>query len=207
MTWADTSIVACVSSGARLKSMTIRVRCLSVVVAGAMTAALAAPLVAQSLADVARKEEERRKAVKESVKVYTNKDLKAVPSAPPEVPADSAGPDTTEASTGTAGQDSEKAAEKTTKDEAYWAGRMKELQTQLDRDGSYAEALQSRINALTADFAARDDPAQRSVIERDRQKALSELDRLRKAIAGDKTAIADFEEEARRAGVPSGWLR
>jgi DNA repair exonuclease SbcCD ATPase subunit len=192
--------------------MTVRVRFLSAVLAGAMAPGLAAPLVAQSLADVARKEEERRKAVKEPVKVYTNKDLKAVPSAPPEVPSDSAEVDTTKASAGATSQDAEKAAEKktdeaTTKDQAYWAGRMKELQTQLDRDGSYAEALQSRINALTADFAARDDPAQRSVIEQDRQKALSELDRLRKAVADGKTAIADLEEEARRAGVPPGWLR
>ena len=40
---------------------------------------------AQSLADVAKKEEERRKALPAPVKVYTNKDLNAVP--PPPVPA------------------------------------------------------------------------------------------------------------------------
>jgi hypothetical protein len=205
-------LLACTPFGALQKPMTVNVRCLSAVLAGAIAAALAAPLVAQSLADVARKEEERRKAAKEPVKVYTNKDLKAGPSIPPEVPADSAERDAAVGSTAATGQDAEKADEKktdegTTKDQAYWAGRMKELQTQVDRDGSYAEALQSRINALTADFSARDDPAQRSVVEQDRQKALVELDRLKKAIADGKTAIADFEEEARRAGVPPGWLR
>jgi hypothetical protein len=30
---------------------------------------------------------------------------------------------------------------------------------------------------------------------------------LKQAIESDKKAIADLEEEARRAGVPAGWLR
>jgi hypothetical protein len=44
-----------------------------------------APLRAQSLAEVAKKEQERRKAVPKPAKVYTNKDLSALPagSAPP----------------------------------------------------------------------------------------------------------------------------
>jgi len=77
----------------------------------------------------------------------------------------------------------------------------------LERDTGYADAMQTRINALTTDFTNRDDPSQRSAIERDRQKALSELDRLRKQIEDDKKAISELEEEARRAGVPPGWLR
>ena len=40
---------------------------------------------------------------------------------------------------------------------------MQALLAQLDRDQIYSEAMQSRINALTADFTARDDPAQRAV--------------------------------------------
>jgi hypothetical protein len=36
---------------------------------------------------------------------------------------------------------------------------------------------------------------------------LDELARLKKAIDSDKKAVADLEEEARRAGVPPGWLR
>jgi len=36
---------------------------------------------------------------------------------------------------------------------------------------------------------------------------VAELDRLKKQLLADKKAIADLEEEARRAGVPPGWLR
>ena len=93
------------------------------------------------------------------------------------------------------------------RDQAYWGGRMKDLRTQLDRDQIFADALQTRVNSLTADFVNRDDPAQRAGIERDRQRALAELERLKKAIEAGKKAIADLEEEARRAGVPPGWLR
>jgi hypothetical protein len=67
--------------------------------------------------------------------------------------------------------------------------------------------MQTRINSLNADFVNRDDPAQRAVIERDRQKALAELARLKQSILDTKKKTADFEEEARRAGVPPGWLR
>jgi len=81
------------------------------------------------------------------------------------------------------------------------------LQAQLERDQTYADALQSRINQLTSDFVGRDDPAQRAVLARDKQKAIDELNRLKQAIVNDKKAISDLEEEARRAGVPPGWLR
>ena len=84
---------------------------------------------------------------------------------------------------------------------------MKELEAALERDQTYADALQSRINALTTDFVNRDDPAQRAVIAADRQKAVVELERLKTQIEDGRAAIADFQEEARRAGVPPGWLR
>ena len=66
---------------------------------------------------------------------------------------------------------------------------------------------QTRINALTADFAGRDDPFQRAQIGDDRQKAIAELARVTLEIDKATKSIGDIEEEARRAGVPPGWLR
>jgi hypothetical protein len=164
---------------------------------------------AQSLADVAKKEEERRKAVGEPAKVYTNKDLHAVP--PGSVPspaAEKAPGDEAKEPEGDAKGKAGKADEKEpVKDQAYWAGKQKALLNQLEQDQSYATAMQTRINALTTDFTNRDDPVQRAQIERDRQKALADLDRLTKAILADQKAIAAFQEDARRAGIPPGWLR
>jgi hypothetical protein len=188
----------------------------------------AASSYAQSLADVARKEEERRKTQAPATKVYTNKDLGEAPPATVPAPSQAAGgsaspsssAESTPSSTTDATKKGDQKEAKDSKDareakddkteaqgQAYWAKRMKTARETLDRDSTFADALQSRISALTTDFVNRDDPAQRSTIERDRQKAIAELDRLKKQIVDDRKAVADIEEEARRAGVPPGWLR
>jgi hypothetical protein len=199
----------------------MRFRRLLPVVTGVLIVCGAGRTLAQSLGDVAKKEEERRKHVQSAGKVYTNRDLGSAP--PPSTPAaPAAGEDksVSTASTPDGSKDSKDAKDdKSAKDAkastpaedakgpAYWSAKRRTLQDTLDRDLTFADALQSRINALATDFVNRDDPAQRAVIERDRQKAVAELERLRKQIADDRKAIADFEEEARRAGVPPGWLR
>src|ERR1700720_1075825 len=47
-----------------------------------LLATIIAPLRAQSLADLSRQEEQRRKTINRPAKVYTNKDLGQVPPAP-----------------------------------------------------------------------------------------------------------------------------
>lgn len=184
----------------------------------ALVGGLGVPLFGQSLAEVAKQEEDRRKAVKGSGRAYSNKDLRPVP--PPAAPPVSATPPTSPGSADP-GSDTlqpaeqkaeDKGADKSpvkseTKDAKYWAGRMQGLREQLERDRLHAEALQSRINALTSDFAGRDDPAARSQIGVAREKAIAELERLKVAINEGTKAIAALEEEARRAAVPPGWLR
>ena len=179
--------------------------------------AVTATVSAQTLADVARKESERRQTVPGGSKSYSNTDLKPVPGAPAADAADPADATKPEPATADAGADAEKkpsgdaekgsADETEVKDQAYWSKRMADLKDQLERDQTFLDALQTRIDSLTADFVNRDDPAQRGQIANDRQKALAELDRLKKAIAQGKAAIPELEEEARRAGVPAGWLR
>jgi hypothetical protein len=173
-------------------------------------AGAAPPARAQSLADVAKKEEERRKNSPEPTKVYTNKDLKAVPAGSPAAPPAEAAPapgGAGQAAGGDAKAAKGKDDKEPVKDQAYWAGKQKTLQDQLSQDEAYAEAMQTRINSLTTDFVNRDDPAQRAKIDKDRIKALADLDRLKKAIADDTKALATFQEDARRAGIPPGWLR
>lgn len=176
-----------------------------------------APLSGQTLADVAKREEDRRKTVKPSGRTITNRDLQSVPpaTAAPAPVADLAGsPTGSQPDSSASAAGSERAAD-TAKDEVRapateekaWRDRMTRLKTQLDRDRIFAEALQTRINALTTDFVNRDDPAQRAVIGADRQKSIDELNRLKKAVVDGTKAIADLEDEARRAGVPAGWLR
>lgn len=192
----------------------------ALVVAAVLAAVLTSGAPAQSLGDVARQEQARRKgtpSTQGSVKVYTNDDLKGAPApaatapstAPgttPDTKADASKPgDTKTADAKTADGKAPKADPKG--DEATWRKRRQAIQDAIDRAKTFAEALQSRINGLTTDFAARDDPAQRAAVNNDRQKSLTELDRVKKEIEQHTKELADLQEEARKSGVPAGWLR
>jgi len=176
------------------------------VLAGAATAS------AQSLADVARQEEARRKAVSGAGKVYTNEALQPEPPpSPGSVPATTPAPAPPEASATPPAADGSKpaapAAGATPKTEAEWKKRIADERDALSRAQIFAEALQSRINVLSADFVNVDDPARRDVVAAERQKALAELDRVKTEIQAHQKEITNIQTEARKAGVPAGWVR
>jgi hypothetical protein len=170
-----------------------------------------APLSAQSsLADVAKKEQERRKTVKAPSKVLTNRDLIPAPvvSPAPAPPTDAAAPAAADGSKPAAAAPAEgETKAEPAKDQAYWSKRAVELQNALSRNETFSVALQSRINALANEYTNQGDGVRQQAIAVERQKALADLDRLNKEIADGRKAIADLQEEARRSGVPAGWLR
>jgi hypothetical protein len=91
--------------------------------------------------------------------------------------------------------------------ESEWRERALAARAALERDEVLHDAMQSRVNALTNDVTSRDDPAQRAELVKQRARALSEFDRLTLQVEKDKLAIAALEEEARKKGVPPGWIR
>lgn len=153
-----------------------------------------------SLAELARKEQERRKTVKTPAKVITKKDLPPAAQNPP--------PPAAPAPAATKIDESKPPENKPDeKDETWWKNRINQVREELRRNEMFAEALQTRINSLSSDFVNRDDPFQRAKIGEDRDKALAELSRVKAEIVNSKKHIEDIEEEARKAGVPPGWLR
>lgn len=179
---------------------------LSGLVAGVLLTA-AVPVCAQSLGELAKKEAERRKAAPPAAKTYTNEDLKKLPPMNPEVGGRQDPTKVEETAKpvppkGESSKDGEPA-----KDEKFWRARITAAKEEVRRNETFKDALQSRINGLSADFVNRDDPAQRAAIADDRQKAMAEMARVSGEIEKSIKAIADIEEEARRAGVPPGWLR
>lgn len=161
---------------------------------------------AAQLGEIARQEAERRKTIKSSGRTYTNDSLRPAPteSAPASAQpaAETPAPPAAYASPATIDE-----AEARKKDEARWRARIAGERDALARAKSFADALQSRINALYTDFVNRDDPVQRSEIAVEREKSLAELERLQKEIQVRTKAIAGIQDEARRAGVPAGWVR
>jgi len=169
----------------------------------------------QTLGEVAKKEADRRKAQPQTGKVYTNKDLPASAQKPAtanpstETPAQTP-TDPVAAATEQKAEDGKAPGDKPQgdqKDQAYWKNRMATAREELRRSEMFAEALQTRVNTLNKDFSSRDNPAQRSAIGADRTEALNELTRVKQDVERGKKQIADIEEEARKAGVPPGWVR
>ena len=171
-----------------------------------------------SLAELARQEMARRDAIPEEARarVYTNADLResggltvaaaprsAAERADPE--AGNAGPEAED----TSGGDTAEAAANADapRDEAYWRSRIAEADASRARAALMADALQNRADGLWAQFTAIDDPARQRAVERQRNDALEALETARVELEAAERTIAQIREEARRAGVPPGWLR
>ena len=182
-----------------------------------LTVTVTASAQETSLAAVAKQERARRASIGEKSKVYTNDDLRGGPrlttgtpplSAPSPLTAPSiepAGPNTTPSADAAAldGLD----GPETEQGEEYWRNRIMTARDQRRRAELMAAALQNRVDGLWADFTARDDPFQRAEIGQDRIEALEELEQTKADVLRLDQEIRDTQEEARRAGVPPGWLR
>ncbi len=175
--------------------------------------AVSAAARAQSLADVARKEAERRKTVAAPAKVYTDADLRLVarPQPPEPAPVDPGKAADLEAKPTDKAADAAapaKAAEPSVDlGEQHWRTLIDDARGALARSASYLQALDERVRALTADFNAREDPAQRNAIWGQRGRAIDDMNRLKEDMAEQEKAIAKIEADARKAGVPPGWIR
>jgi hypothetical protein len=137
---------------------------------------------AQSLAELASKEKERREKIDaERARSYTDEDLRELggPLTTSTVAAGEAEPEEE-------GEDDEP-AEDGRRTREYWQGRLKTLAERSAR-------IESRLNRPGFD----QNTASRSFFERQRlERELAEVRAEREALF----------EEARRAGVPPGWLR
>ena len=192
--------------------MTRRLLLFPVLVAALLAPAVAYAQATPTLGELARKEEERRKALKAaSTVVLTDKDVPrattpptptaAAGEAPGEKPADPGEkPDEKPAGPGEKPQEP-------VKDEAWWKERITRVREELRRNEMFADALQTRINAFATDFASQDDPYRRAEIAQQRATAIAELDRVKADLEANRKAMAAIEEDARRAAVPPGWLR
>jgi hypothetical protein len=168
------------------------------------------PSSTTSLAEVARQEEARRKSTRKATKVFTNANLAApdTPSAPPSTVSTTSGNVTPSNTSPTfPGGQAPPVNKADMKDQAYWQGRISQARTTLTRTQMFADSLQTKINSLRTDFVNRDNRVEREKIQQDLNTSLAELERLKKEIDAQQKAITAIEDEARRANVPSGWLR
>jgi hypothetical protein len=177
---------------------------------------------AQSLADVARKEAERRKTIQKPAKVYTDADLRRYPVAtPPEVqPADraaAAGAGNTSAATAenavaaagpeTAGAPATPVEPSVDLGEQYWRKLISDARATLARSSSYLVALRERSRALATQFYTLEDPVARNAAAAQRKTVLQDIEHLKQDMVTQEEAIAKIEADARKANIPPGWIR
>jgi hypothetical protein len=194
--------------------------CMKRVIAITIALAVASPGVALAqvsstvpLAEVAKKEEARRKTTKKATRVITNANLGAneVNLPPRSMPSfagsATATPSNTSPGSPTIPGGKVEPPNPAQKDQAFWQGRMKTAMDDLNRTEMFAGSLQTKINSLRTDFTNRDNRVEREKIQQELNTSLAELERLNKEVEQKRKAISALEEEARKAGVPPGWLR
>jgi len=191
-------------------------RHLSVVVVACLLG-WAGPAAGQSLGEIAKQNADAKaKAAQDGkakpvAKTYTNKDLEnlkpVLPSTNAPVSAAPA-PDPIPAPQ----SDTSYRAEQVTRGEGYWKDRMRAVEAQATADVLALDAAVTRLKDYQlAVERSRVDAYGQTFVDRDlRQRLLDardEVSRLTAAVRTDRVAVDNLQEEARRAGVPPGWLR
>jgi hypothetical protein len=169
-----------------------------------LVAWLSAP--SSSLVDVARREAVRRQFVGAAQAVVSNATLPAPrPSDIPSAGVDGAGV------TEQPAQPAEPvvaAPEVPPADtEQSWRERVSAVRAALEKDEADAARLQATVAGLQRDVTSRDDPAQRAVLSNQLAQAMADRQKAATKAEADRAALAALEEEARRQGVPPGWVR
>jgi hypothetical protein len=159
----------------------------------------------QSLGEAARKEAERREKNKKAgvkAKSYTDQDLPASGTKPPAgAPGEPA--DTPVSTPQRESSEVEDESESRAQAEAQWRERLAELTARRDK----ARTLHEELSKLWLVGGER-------YVDDKGRVVIASLDDLRTKIARAKErwdaaekALEDLHEEARRAGIPPGWLR
>jgi hypothetical protein len=160
-------------------------------------------VLAQSLADVARQEQERRKIVGKPSRVYTNEDVHRNGLLTTAAARESGSPDHPTVREGV--QEGGTSVLPHPTDEASWQARLAEARENVSRSRRLLDAMQQQLVGFEAAVAAGmklDASAQQR-----RAEIAREVDRLRADAADRGAALSALQEEARQAGAPSGALR
>ena len=170
---------------------------------------VAVPVVvgAQSLGEVAkRQEEKKKKSSKPPSKVYTEEDLKKARESGsgtvnvlPEIGSSS----TPAASEQPAG------SETAPHDENYWRAEATRRREAVKVADSRVQMLEAQVAGLRSDMSPTNtqDPNRLQNQDRELRQAQDNLETARRDLDAARQALANLDDEARRAGVPPGWVR
>jgi hypothetical protein len=192
-------------------------RSVPVVIAGLLLAAFAAGGSAQSLAELAKKEKERRAAIKTEAKVINNeKAAQAVGS------VSAAQPPGTDAEKPAAAGETKPAAEPGTekarpvtdepvdfqgRTESYWRQTFADARKRVAELENQTNVIVLKLTDLQNQFYREANGFKQQTIQREIQKTLFEQDKTKENLAQAKADLVDLEREARKSGALPGWFR
>lgn len=186
------------------------------------TAALALALVSagfsQSLADLAKKEKERRAKMQAEGKIITDANTSkykggAVSTAEAPEPATAPpGEDKSSApSAGGAATGTQKPVDEPTdfegRPESFWRQTMSDAQARVTGLENQANVLTLTLTDLQNRFYRESDGFKQQQIQRDIQKAIYEQDLNKQELAKARQQLQELETEARKSGALPGWLK
>lgn len=157
------------------------------------------------LAALARKEKERRAKVAKPAKVLTEEELK-------EAAAKETGAVTTVTPVTGGSSGAPAAAEVDESGREFWKGRMEAARKGVTEAQAKLADMQAELERFRSDLTVVPaDEAQDPLRLQKRAAKIGEMTRAveaqRAAVDAAKRAVAELEEQARREGVPAGWLR
>jgi hypothetical protein len=174
------------------------------------TAGLTAELSAQSLAEMAKQEKERRAKVTSDTKVITNNDrLKSAGSPETEPPAAKLTDKAVDPSD--AKPKADKQADDEPKDlfgrtESFWRQTFSDARKRVKDLEDESRVLQLKINDLQNKFYAESSGFKQQDIQREIQKSFYEQDQNKQSLAKAKAELQQLEVEARKSGALPGWI-
>jgi hypothetical protein len=177
--------------------------------------ALLSAAYSQSLADIAKKEKERREGIKdnrvisdEEVAKYQRESAKSAPTA--DQPPDKTDAEKKEGEVAGGDQkdeaDSDEPKDLEGRTEGFWRKAMADARQKVKDLTNEANVIVLRIAELQNKFYSMDDGFNRETVQRDIQKSFYEQDRNKEDLEKAKAELTDLEKEARKSGALPGWL-
>jgi hypothetical protein len=172
----------------------------------------------QSLAEAAKKEKERREAMKQAAaKVITAQQASKYKSAPittGTAPATAApdkaageGQAKAEGAPGTDKPAVDEPVDLLGRPESFWRKAFAEARQKVKELENQSNVLVLKLNDLQNRFYRENDGFKQQEIQREIQKTFYEQDLNKTSLAKAKEDLADLEREARKSGALPGWIR
>lgn len=179
--------------------------------------AIASTAYAQSLAEIADKEKQRREQTGEAPKTITNDSLSNYSGGsvstitPLSLPSKKSDSENIEEDVESENQgvevDPDEPVDFMGRPESYWRETMTSARKKVKDLEDETTVLTLRLNKLQTEFYNSGDGFRQQSVQREIQKTYYEQDLNKENLAKAKEELADLEKEARKSGALPGWIR